>query len=608
MNIFETAKIQLGHATWSATYRHYLGMPDYSTNPDGTKIDFSKGIGGGNNANQEVKNNVIPKNASTASFDNNADIITTSHNGSENDLYGNMNYRYMNDDRKEDNGVIDEQTVVCEGTEIQSNDIITPETIASAKVADTGIEASSTATYIPRVEDTTPKGDRQVDFSMFYENSQVKQGKGVEFGTNMKAAKSLRLAEKDLPPEERSVQGKIIDAIGYGARHMPFPDGSTVYQQDQQFYHEFDPSCYMNPYLEYNQYQNQPQPQEQQPQQQLPVDYGRFKVDYPKQEPPKVVKAEAEPVEGVEQIAEMVKGGTEALGVEPKDVKVKPSFIVTTPPKPSNDTVVEKVPDYDNKQMIQNHWWLEGVESAATRNKCAVQFIETVSADNNPIGIVRVNTYTKDASVDSFVFNRHKSFIIDYGKNFYDKRVKIFLTIDPNEVVDYTLQGYSFIESNNANGKGNDKRLNDGFLNILFSAGSLGVDPDKGLYTEGYRILNKFVNIATMPTNKSDGKDDRVLLRDRLFASVKVGVFDEARLYDPYSRFEFYDFDTNSKCFLLLNNSISQKLVAILYTPNDATVKTCTSYDEVIAEYKDICSKNKNHNKNNNDNRNNNKG
>ena len=601
MNIFETAKIQLGHAAWSATYRHYLGMPDYSINPDGTKIDFSKGIGGGNNTSQEVKNDVTPKDTSMASFDNNADIIPTSHHGSENDLYGNMNYRYMNNAHNDE--ITIEQTVVCEGVEMPSDNTIAPETTTSTEVVDTNVEAGSTATYIPRVEDTTLKGDRQVDFSMFYENSQVKQGKGVEFGVNMKAAKSLRLAEKDLPPEERSVQGKIIDAIGYGARHMPFPDGSTVYQQDQQFYQEFDPSYYMNPYLEYNQYQSQPQPQEQQPQ--LPADYGRFKVDYPKQEPPKVVKAEADPVEGVEQIKEMVKGGTEVLGVEPKDAKVKPSFIVTTPPKSSNDVTVEKVSAYDNKQMIQNHWWLEGVEAAATKNKCAVQFIEAVSVDNNPIGIVRVNTYTKDASIDSFVFNRHKSFIIDYGKNFYDKRVKIFLTVDPNEVVDYYLQGYSFIESNNANGKGNDKRLNEEFLNTLFSAGSLGLDPSKGLYTEGYRILNKFVNIATMPTNKSDGKGDRVLLRDRLFASVKVGVFDEARLYDPYSRFEFYDFDTNSKCFLLLNNSISQKLVAILYTPNDATVKTCTSYDEVIAEYKEACSKNRNNNKNNNGNKNN---
>lgn len=481
-----------------------------------------------------------------------------------------------------------------------------PVVVTNENIGDDSISASSSSTFIPRVDDNTPKGDRMIDLSMFHEKNQVEHG-GVVFGANTNAAKSLRLAEKDLPPEERSIEGKIIDAVGYGAKQI-IPTNTSMYQQEQ-YYQQYDighdPNYYAPPFVDYANPIQYQQDMNQQPY--IPLDFGRFKCDFPKQEQPKPVKAEAEPVEGIDQIAEMVKGGTQVLGVEPKDAKVKPSFINTERPKLSHDP--ERLPTCDNTQMIKNHWWLEGIERVATKNGCVVQFIEVPNLNNNPCGIVKVNTYTKDSNTGNFSFNRLKSFIIDYEKNFYDKRTKIFFAGDPNQVVEYGCQGYSFIQSNNSDGKNNDKRWDEEFLNLLFTAGSIGINPDKGLYTEGYRILNKFVNLASAPTNKTNGKEDRTRLRERLFASVKIGIFDDARLYDPYCRFDFYDFDKDSKCFLLLNNSFSQKPIAILYAPDNATIKKGNSYDEVIAEYKETCSKNRNRNKNNSNNGNkNNKG
>ena len=193
-------------------------------------------------------------------------------------------------------------------------------------------------------------------------------------------------------------------------------------------------------------------------------------------------------------------------------------------------------------------------------------FNEGVSPDGKLNGIMYINTFTKNID-DVYVFNQYKSFVVDYGKIFYDGRLKAFLTTDPNEITYRMLNGFEIID----NGEKNVKRWKEDFLNTIFKAGIMGIDPKSGLYTEKLRQLNVFVDQGSQPTNKMNNKENRQNARNRLFDSIDAGVFTHAKSYDTNCRFVYYDFDSRSKVFLIVNNA-TQTPIAILYTPENATV------------------------------------
>ena len=459
-------------------------------------------------------------------------------------------------------------------TEIPSNPNYKSDEKKKEEPTSESVEAASAA--IPRVEDTHISGDRPADFSGLFEKNQKSKERMPDL---IKAVRTLPQAEKDLPPEERSIQSCVINYMMDGAVNPQNFDPRFIPQYNFQMYP--DQNMYPNPYI-YDA-SGIAVPQQQQQVQPLPVDFGKFKVDNPQPQKPKVEKAEPDKVEGVEQISDMVEGATEALGVE--DTKKRAECtVLQEAPKTSSKSIPNEINptmQSNNQELIKKYWWLEGIEKAANKNGCLVTFNEGVSLDGKPNGIMYVYTFTKNVN-DVYVFNQCKSFIIDYGKIFYDGRLKAFLTTDLNEITYRMLNGFEIID----NSEKNVKKWKEDFLNTIFKAGTMAIDPRSGLYTEKLRQLNVFVDQGSQPTNKMNNKDnDRQNARNRLFNSIDAGIFVHAKSYDPNCRFAYYDFDTHSKVFLIVNNA-TQTPIAILYTPECATV-LCGDIQDSINKFEE---------------------
>lgn len=301
--------------------------------------------------------------------------------------------------------------------------------------------------------------------------------------------------------------------------------------------------------------------------------FGTHKVDQPTVQKPKVEKAKADDsVKDADSMKEVVSDIIDNFEIVSKNKKVVPDCIDqidTTKIKVETDP--DAIPQtelatFDNEEMKSKYWFLSEVEKIAESNECKVKFSEIKDFQGNTTDMISVMTYTTNDNV--LIYNPYKSFIIDRGA-FYDKRVKIFLTDNPNTIIQTCAQAYAlFID-------GQDKKKKDhnyNLLNNIFKGGVIMIDTRSGLYTEEYRRLNTVVDLRTLPTKQAD-KNDRKAIVNRMLEAMKAGVYDQARRLDPYSYFEFYKYMDKSKTYLLTNkNPNGPKNLIIHFRRNDTFV------------------------------------
>lgn len=523
--------------------------------------------------------------ASSASIITSADTFNRTHHGSEDDIYASMNRDSgLNNMVEEPHPAI---VVDMEGNNPPK--VVNPPVTKYVGPSENVPEASM---MMPRVEDE--QRYYNVDFSTFYEKDNPTADGGVEFNPAANGInRGLYQAEKDLPPEERSLAGRINNFIIDGAKPDDPNACMTVYQQPVPFA--------PNPFLTMQQPMMNQQPQQmqmnQQPQQKVTVDpaiasrpdYGRFAQDNPKPvKPPKAPKAEADnSVEGVETVKKIMEGATGVLGITEKEPR-KPDFIqgrpkIDPPTEDEQKTVVAATNISNNEELIKKHWWLKEIAQIASEQKCMVNFKEIPDMNGNESKILKVDTFVLIPE-NKMIFNSLKSFIVDYGGNFYDRKLKLFLTTDPNYVINGKLQGFALTKDSNQNngGKNSKKVIDTDLLRDIFICGSIGIDPQRGIYREQLRTLNVFVDISSLPNDK----EDRDIVRNRLLKSVDVGIFGDSIC--NYCRFKVADYDKKSKSFVLVNNVLNNKIVSILYGPGGATLKPGIPYDQVMEEFKAI--------------------
>ena len=138
-------------------------------------------------------------------------------------------------------------------------------------------------------------------------------------------------------------------------------------------------------------------------------------------------------------------------------------------------------------------------------------------------GIVCVNTYNAQRR-----FQQHKSFIIDFGK-IIDKRVKLFPYPDANMVFEQYVP-YSLFFVSTKNGKNRldvDRKL----MRAMFTSGIVGIEGMKKLYPEETMVLNRFIDLITVP-DVTDRNKIIALGTQMCFD----GVFEYASRLSPGSR------------------------------------------------------------------------
>lgn len=588
MNFIQSAILDLQCKKWMKEYEVNMGTERVSRkagtnneskndwsylNQSGNKFGKRSDKNTNNNATDEIKSSATNSEPIAASD------ATASVHGSESEIPSNPNYAAAVGTKEEPIPKSAKPTAESKPEEPVAESEPAEPVAESVEQTSEPVEAESAA--IPRVEDTHISGDRPADFSCFFERNQKKEREP----DLIKAAKTLPKAEKDLPPEERSMQYRVMDYMYNGAM-------APQNMIDPNMYPQYNFQMYPNPYLQdtYDATSGFAMPQQQQQMPPMPIDYGSFKVDNPPPQKPKVEKAEAEKIEGVDQITKMTNDATEALGVD-SNKKVKYTVFQSPVALPGNTTEeIDKNIQSRNQEMIKQHWWLEGIEKVANTNDCMVNFVEGIDLEGKPYGMVFVYTYTKNNG--TYVYNQYKSFVIDYNNLFYNGTVKAFLTTDPSEITYRMLNGFEIVDRNNntAEKNNNTKKIKEDLFNTIFKAGIMAIDPRTGAYTERLRQLNVFVDLATTPTNKMNGKDnDRANARNRLLDSVSAGLFAYAKTFDPNCRFAYYDFDNKSKVFLIVNKATPTP-IAILYTPDGATV-LCGNIQDSINKYNEAKNK-----------------
>ena len=578
-NFFENAKIQISTMNRSAKLKRHAGLPTYGDHEITLTGAFSRAV---EEVHKEL--NQVADSDTSASFNSRTASVVQSnftHHGSEDDLrprdivfdhiVENKVGNTVNTGSNEASH--DHPAIVVDMKGNNPPKVVNPPVTKHVGPSENIPEAS----MMPRVEDE--QRYYNVDFSAFYENDNPTADGGVEFNPAANGInRGLYQAEKDLPPEERSLAGRINNFITDGAKPDDPNACMTVYQQPVHFA--------PNPFL------TMMQPMMPQPQVAAIAsrpDFGRFAQDNPKPvKPPKPPKAEADDsVEGVEAVKKIMEGATGVLGVTEKEPR-KPDFIqgrpkINPPTEDEHKTVVVATNISNNEELIKKHWWLKEIAQIASEQKCMVNFKEIPDMNGNESKILKVDTFVLIPE-NKMIFNALKSFIVDYGGNFYDRKLKLFLTTDPNSVISGKLQGFALTKDSNQNnvGKNSKKVIDTDLLRDIFICGSIGIDPQRGIYREQLRTLNVFVDISSLPNDK----EDRDIVRNRLLKSVDVGIFGDSIC--NYCRFKVADYDKKSKSFVLVNSVLNNKIVSIIYGPGGATLKPGIPYDQVMEEFKAI--------------------
>lgn len=251
----------------------------------------------------------------------------------------------------------------------------------------------------------------------------------------------------------------------------------------------------------------------------------------------------------------------EADQVEVSNMNVAQGFVDPTktnkPVKDQHPDIIQKevphvadVPStqmYDNSAIISAVPFMADIQNAALKHHIQLKMEMLGYAINPSIPTGMILCYAFNDGTNTF--NEYKSFTIDPGE-IIDRRPKLFKGIVINGFED--LQAYSIFLTDKDNK--NKNVFNAELFDKIFTGGT-GMLGDQGMYSPQYRALNKFVDLATMPTRLMNG-ERRKAVQDRLMKAMKAGVFERAlKEYAPNSRFEFKEDSYNKdRGFFVLTN------------------------------------------------------
>lgn len=266
-----------------------------------------------------------------------------------------------------------------------------------------------------------------------------------------------------------------------------------------------------------------------------PVGHGNHRVDYPeKPKPPKGPKSKPDVID-MEGMPDVIEGA---------EVTHFPKFNATTvgvvEDKPSMETepvsIVNKFKD-NNEQYFKEFPFLAEVEKIALDNGYQIGF--TV----RPTKLIDCYIYSV-SNVNQPI--QGKGFTIDPGM-IIDRRKKVFAGIR------------NFYEGENAyplfntgkseNGKKGSNTLNVELITNLIVGGNMAVQGVRGMYTDDFRNLNKYVALITMPTNKN-GPEDRKYMQKRLVDLYKANIYEDV-LMGSTARFRVAEYIKSSGTILL---------------------------------------------------------
>lgn len=252
---------------------------------------------------------------------------------------------------------------------------------------------------------------------------------------------------------------------------------------------------------------------------------------------------------------------SEADQVEVSNMNVAQSFV---DPTKKNKVVKDQHPDliqkdvphiadtpsdqmYDNSAIIATVPYMGDIQTIALKHHIQLK-MEVLGYTMNPsipTGMILCYAFNDGANT----FNEYKSFTIDPGE-IIDRRPKLFKGIVINGFED--MQAYPIYLTDKENK--NKNVFNAELFEKIFTGG-IGMLSDQGMYSPQYRALNKFVDLATMPTRLMNG-ERRKAVQDRLMKAMKAGVFEKAlKEYSPNSRFEFKEDSYNKdRGFFILTN------------------------------------------------------
>lgn len=265
--------------------------------------------------------------------------------------------------------------------------------------------------------------------------------------------------------------------------------------------------------------------------------HGLHKIDNPaKPKPQKPPKAEPEQVDttGMPNPAE----GMEVVQSKKIDVRTYGGLVTDQIPQAAASAPVVNRFEENNKIFYRDYPYLAEVEKVALDNGYQIGFI--IRPNTN---LIECHVYTNDG-----VPIPGKGFVIDPGM-IIDRRKKIFPVI---------AQFYEGMNAyplfvNNPNTKDDGKKagniLNVEVLTALIIGGSSAVE-GRGMYSEDFRNLNKFVALITIPTDKIQGAD-RKYIQNRLVDLYKDGTFSNALAAAPGSRFRVAEYNKSSGTILL---------------------------------------------------------
>lgn len=380
-----------------------------------------------------------------------------------------------------------------------------------------------------RVDDTNPS---HMDFSYFGDNMHIdldKMNGGA--GTSGNLFNQQPIQNPNQRPFNFNPAATMMNGVPGGNPTMP------------QF--EMDPTmCGMNTYGQMLNQQQVPiqgvpnNPVQQPPQQfvtnQPPVGYGYHRVDMP--ENPKPTRPKSKPdiidMEGMPNV------------IEGSEVTHFPKFNATTvgvvEDKPSMQTepvpLVNKFKE-NNEKYFKEFPFLIEIEKLALNKGYQIGFVV------RPTKLIDCYIYNDNNVVQPI---QGKGFTIDPGM-IIDRRKKVFACIANFYEGEnaYPL----FIAGKSNNGKKGDNVLNAELLTNLIVGGNMSVHGIRGMYTDDFRNLNKYVALITMPTNKNS-PEDRKYMQNRLVDLYKANIYEDA-LMGSNARFGVVEYIKSSGTILL---------------------------------------------------------
>ena len=255
---------------------------------------------------------------------------------------------------------------------------------------------------------------------------------------------------------------------------------------------------------------------------------------------------------------------SEADRVEVSDMNVAQGFV---DPAKKNRVVRDQHPDliqkdtphiadtpseqmYDNSAIISAVPYMGDIQAIALKHhiQLKMEILGYTMNPSIPTGMILCHAFNDGVNT----YNEYKSFTVDPGE-IIDRRPKLFKGIVVNGFED--MQAYPIYLTDKDNK--NKNVFNAELFEKIFTGGT-GMLGDQGMYSPQYRTLNKFVDLATMPTRLMNG-ERRKAVQDRLMKALKAGVFEKAlKEYAPNSRFEFKEdsYNRDRGSFVLTNFNV----------------------------------------------------